>query len=110
IALALADGREMPQAAMDLGVLLLERGKAREAQREFERALHWQPDTADVHFGLAQALLADGDLPAAQARLERCLALDGAHGPARAYDPLHPRARAMDDRRLSELLEEGVSS
>ena len=28
---------------------------------------------------------------------------------ARAYDPLHPRARALDDRRLAELLEEGVS-
>ena len=198
---ALHDGRELPQAAMDLGVLLLARGKAREAQHEFERALHWQPDTADVHFGLAQALLSGGDLEAAVERLKRCLALEPAHGPAlhrlgqahlakgrvaearqaleealrdvpryadvhqslgqacekagdlvraeqayrdalalnanftdaragargragaarrdrgarpvreaRTYDPLHPRARAMDDRRLAELLEEGVSS
>ncbi|MEO6462465.1 MAG: tetratricopeptide repeat protein, partial [Candidatus Eisenbacteria bacterium] len=37
---ALEGGRELPQAALDLGALLLERGRARDAAREFERALH----------------------------------------------------------------------
>jgi tetratricopeptide (TPR) repeat protein len=197
---ALEGGREMPQAALDLGQLLLERGKAREAAKEFERALHWLPDTTDVHYALATALFAEGQPDAAEARLERALALEAAHAPslflrsriharrkrwidarvdleraaaavphwadvryalgqacdrlgdaaaaerayrdaltlnasftdarvalagilsrrgspeaqeiiagARAYDPLHPRARALDARTLPELLEEGVS-
>ena len=198
---ALEGGRELPQASLDLGALLLQRGKAREAVKEFERALHWLPDTTDVHYALATALVAHGDHDAAEARLERALALDAAHAPslflraqaharrkrwiearvdleraaaavphwadvrfalgqacdrlgdaagaersyrdaltlnasftdarvalagllarrgspeaqeiiagARAYDPLHPRARALDARTLPELLEEGASS
>jgi len=107
---ALEDGRELPSAALDLGVLLLERGKAREAQKAFERALHWQPDTPDVHYGLAQALIASNDLEAAAARLARCLELDAGHGPARfRLGQIHLKKGRVDEaRRAFELAARAV--
>jgi tetratricopeptide (TPR) repeat protein len=97
---ALDVGRELPQAALDLGVLLLDRGRAREAAKEFERALQWQPDTADTHYALAQALIAQGDLDAAQARLARCLALEAAHGPAHfRMGQIHLKRGRVDEAR-----------
>jgi hypothetical protein len=59
---ALEDGRELPAAAIDLGALLLERGKAREAQKSFERAQSLAAGHVDVHYGLAKALVAAGTM------------------------------------------------
>jgi len=111
----------------------LKRGQLVEARKELEAALRHVPRWADVHRTLGETCEKAGDLVRAEQAYRDALAINqnftdarlalagvlarrGATEAkdlvreARTYDPLHPRARAMDDRRLAELLEEGVSS
>jgi predicted Zn-dependent protease len=104
-----------------------------EARQALEEALRHVPRYADVHKALGETCEKAGDLVRAEQAYrdalvlnanftEARLALAGVLArrgateardqvrEARTYDPLNPRARAMDDRRLAELLEEGVSS
>ena len=53
-----------------LGEVLLQSGKAAEAQREFTRALEMAPGRARSLLGLGRAALAAGDKPAARKALE----------------------------------------
>ena len=119
-------------ALFRLGQLHMKRGKVDEAKRAFESALQAVPQYADVHRAFGEACEKIGDLAGAEAAYRGALALNtnftdarvalagvlarrGATEArdvvraARAYDPLDSRARALDDRRLAELLEEGVS-
>jgi len=116
-----------------LGQIHLRRGRLAEARTELETALQYVPRYADVHRSLGEACEKAGDLPRAEQAYRDALAINANFTDAqlalagvlarrgateaqdhvraaRAHDPLHPRARAMDDRRLAELLEEGASS
>jgi len=115
-----------------LGGLLRDEGRLGEARESYERALRVVPQWADVWAGHAATCERLGDVHTAEASWRKALGLNptftdarvGLAGllarrgapeakrlvaEARAYDPLHPRVRALDDARLHELLEEGVS-
>lgn len=115
-----------------LGQYHLKKGRIDEAKRAFESALRAVPHYADVHRALGEACEKLGDLLGAEAAYRDALALNANFTDARvalagvlarrgateardvvraarAYDPLHSRARALDDRRMAELLEEGAS-
>jgi tetratricopeptide (TPR) repeat protein len=103
-----------------------------DARESFEHALRVVPQWADVWAAHAETCERLGDMKTAEASWRKALGLNptftdarvGLAGmlarrgapearrlvaEARVYDPLHPRVRALDDARLHELLEEGVS-
>jgi tetratricopeptide (TPR) repeat protein len=65
------------KALSTYGNLLLERGRAPDARRTFERLLEVQPESYDGHYGLGRALAgAGGEIDAARRSFERALELD----------------------------------
>ncbi len=67
-----------------LGWARLQAGNLPAAQDAFEQAVHWQPDSADFHLGLATAHFQQGDYDAARRAVEDCLIRDPAYAPALA--------------------------
>ena len=119
-------------ARFRLGQIHLKKGRVDEARRAFELALRAVPHWADVQRALGEACEKVGDLMGAEKAYRSALTLNANFTDARLalagvlarrgatearevvratrdYDPLNPRARALDERRLAELLEEGAS-
>ena len=67
-----------------LGWAYLGDGRLEESQKAFEQAVHWQPDSADFHLGLATVYAQLGRPTAARETLQRSLALDPDYAPALA--------------------------
>lgn len=65
------------------GMAYLELDQVPQALAVFQQALALNPDGADNHFGLALALQAAGDNPAAEVRLRQAILLDPDHLDAR---------------------------
>ncbi|MFO7495295.1 MAG: tetratricopeptide repeat protein [Desulfobacterales bacterium] len=65
------------------GMAYLELDLVPQALEAFQQALTLNPDGADDHFGMALALQAAGDIPAAEARLRQTVLLDPGHIDAR---------------------------
>ena len=74
------DGR----AWAHLGEAELAQGRVAEALPAFREAVHWEPELAAAHAGLAWALWLQGERSAAEAALTRALALDAANPSALA--------------------------
>lgn len=62
-----------------LGSLYLAQGRARRAIEPLQRAVAGEPEVAEWHYRLAQALAKTGDRDGALASIERCLALEEEH-------------------------------
>jgi tetratricopeptide (TPR) repeat protein len=97
-ALAIAPGHA--DAALNLGAILCESGRAAEAATLCEEALRSHPDVPLLHFNHAVALEDQGRLPEALQSYERCLRLDAtladAHfNAARLHDHLGHRREAI---------------
>ncbi len=70
------------RALNNLGILMIEKGKMKEAQAEFGRALDLDPNLADAHYNLATLLTqSDRDRDKARSHLQAALSLT--HDPQR---------------------------
>ncbi len=65
-----------------LGWAQLGNGNLAAAERAFEQAVMWQPDSADFALGLATVYFQQGNFEAARQALERSLIRNPAYGPA----------------------------
>ena len=65
-----------------LGWAHLQHGNLTAAQRAFDQAVKWQPDTADFYLGLATAHFHQGSLDAAARSVQHSLMLDPAYAPS----------------------------
>jgi Flp pilus assembly protein TadD len=68
-----------------LGWAQIQAGDLAEAQKAFNQALRWQPDSADFHLGLATVYFQQGSFEAARLALEQSL----------IHDPLYPPALTL---------------
>ena len=65
-----------------LGWTQLQAGNLTDAQRAFEQAVKWTPDSADFHLGLATVYFRQGKLNAAQQAVQHSLLLNPTYEPA----------------------------
>ena len=77
-------------ARLQLGILYADQHKYAEAVREYQQAIRLNPDLADAHYRLAQALVRSGE----KARAQNEFAL---------YDRLHRKQLAETEKRRSEI-------
>ena len=73
---AIGDGQHVVDAALNLGVLLIEAGRYDAAAQIYIEALKGQPDHALLHYNLAVALEDLGSVQEALAAYEACLRID----------------------------------
>jgi Flp pilus assembly protein TadD len=65
-----------------LGWAQLQAGNLIAAQTAFEQAVHWRPDSADFHLGLATVYFQQGRMDAAHQALNHSLTLDPTYAPS----------------------------
>jgi tetratricopeptide (TPR) repeat protein len=64
------------EAHNNLGLVLLQNGKPREAQLEFLSAVHLKPQYAEAHFNLALALQQEGNLAESRAEFGKAYEIE----------------------------------
>jgi len=79
---------DMPEAHVNMGYARLGAGDVVGAAEHFGRAIDLRPAQANAYYGLAEALEANGDLPAAVGAMRTFIHLTD------SQDPFLPRARA----------------
>ncbi len=89
-------------ALMEQGTAALQHGRWAEANDRFREALQLAPQAAGVHYGLARALLAMGQVEQARIHFQKACDLDGL--PFRTDGPMNAMIRAAAQRRPSHVV------